>query len=394
MLHGSVHGEISEPGLFGLSLKTPECYGWIPPSMNKHYSLIAVFLLVVTMLVGCPSTNMKTVEVSSLVPAEITLPSDIANLLIIDRTVYTGNPFESNEAIMTGEVSGEDREAVETLMFFLQRYLGGSPRFQAVSASETLSGNSFSGEFPRPIPWDTVRDLCRRYQTDVLVAIEVYRSDFNVSNPRRASAAQQSMLEDPQYSQDPQQPQYRPQSLYSVRGTGNIIFGFRIYDPRTETIVDEQLFRHNETWDATGPDPAQTMTNLIRRERAIGELIHLAGAQYSGRIAPILVPVTRSYFGQSGNTAAMAAGAELAEAGQWQEAADIWEAGISQAPKREAGQLAYNIAIAYEVLGQTEQAQEWAKKANEEYGNQQARAYLSGLEEKRTLEIRAAGQMQ
>jgi len=201
------------------------------------------------------------------------------------------------------------------------------------------------------------------------------------------------MLEDPQYSQESQQTLSRSQSLFSVRGAGNLVFGVRVYDPATETIVDEVLSRHNETWDATGSDPASAIENLIRREQAIGELVHMAGVEFAQRIAPIPVSVSRSYFGQSANSPAMATGTALAEAGQWQQAADAWEAGINQAPDREAGQLAYNVAIAYEVLGQTEQAQQWAKKAAEEYGNSQAKAYLAGIEENRTLEMRAQGQM-
>jgi len=360
---------------------------FIVTAVIRNHSLLSPtpligLLLAVTVLAGCPNTgNMKTVEVDVMTPAEIPLPSSIENLLVVDRTVYTGNPFDSNEALITPEVPGEDRDAAQTLIFFLQRYLGASPRYQTVIATESLTGNSFNKEFPRAIPWDTVRDLCRRYQTDALVAIEVYGSDFNVSTPRPASAGQLAMVNDPQ------------QSRYAVEGAGNVVFGFRVYDPETETIVDEHVYRHKETWDATGPDPASALANLIDRKQAIGDLIHLAGMEYSRRIAPIPVPVTRKYYGASGAVPAMATGTQFAEDGKWQEAADTWEAGIPQAPKREAGQLAYNVAIAYEKLGETEKAQAWAQRAAEEYANDQAKAYLSGLEERRTLEIRADGQM-
>jgi len=345
--------------------------------------IIAGLMLAVTVLPGCPNTgNMKTVDVDVMHPAEIPLPSSIENLLVVDRTVYTGNPFDSNEALIAPGVPGEDRDAAQTLVFFLQRYLGASPRFQTVIATESLTGNSFNKDFPRAISWDTVKELCRRYQTDALIAIEVYGSDFSVSNPRPASAGQQAMVNDPQ------------QSRYAVEAAGNVVFGFRVYYPATETIIDEHLYRHRQTWDATGPDPAAAMANLIARKQAIGDLIHLAGAEYSRRIAPIPVPVTRKYFGASATVPAMATGTQFAEQGQWQEAADAWEAGISQAPEREAGQLSYNVAIAYEKLGETDKAQTWAKRASEEYANDQATAYLSGLEEKRTLETRADGQLQ
>jgi hypothetical protein len=103
------------------------------------------------------------------------LPPGIENFLIVDCTVYVGDPFESDESILAGEVSGETREAVQPLIFFLPRYLCSSPRFQPVIASEILSGNIFSGSLPRPISETLVRGLCRYYQTDALVAIEQMR---------------------------------------------------------------------------------------------------------------------------------------------------------------------------------------------------------------------------
>jgi hypothetical protein len=359
-------------------------------TMNKQLSSIAIFILAATVLTGCPSTsNMKTVEVDVMTPAEIILPSSIENLVIVDRTVYTGNPFDSNEALLTAAVPGQNKEATDTLIFFLQRYLGGSPRFQTVVATETLTGNSISKGFPRPISWETVKELCKRYGANALVAIEVYDSEFNMSNNPQVRRAEQSILNDPQETTYQRTSPYE----YTIAAVGNILFGFRVYDPSTETIIDEHLYRNRETWEGTASDPASAASSLPPGDQAIGDLIHMAGLAYAKRIAPIPVPVERKYFGGSGTDSALAKGTELAEAEQWQQAADTWEAGISQASKSEAGQLAYNVAIAYEKLGRTEQAEEWAKKANEEYGNSQAKAYLPGLEEKRTNRVKAEGQM-
>jgi hypothetical protein len=349
--------------------------------MNKQTYITAGCLLAVTVLAGCPSTNMKTVEVDSLVAAELTIPADIENLLIVDRTVYTGNPFDSNEAKFTPDVPGEAREVARTFLYFFFQYLGRAHRFQSVVAEELLTGNSLNRALPQPIPWDTVRELCRRYQADALVAVEVVGFDFKTTNAREVSSGQQSILEDPRQSQ------------YSASAIGNVVFGFRMYDPRTETIVDEKLNRHNETWEATGPDPAQAMTNLVRREQAIGDLIQLAAAEYARRISPIYVPVARKLYSQTGQDTAMATGSKLVEEGKWQEAAAAWEAGISQAEKGEAGQLAYNVAIANEALGNMEKAREWANKAHVEYGNGQAKAYLDELDGKESMLSRAREQM-
>jgi tetratricopeptide (TPR) repeat protein len=295
--------------------------------------------------------------------------------------VYTGNPFDSNEAILTQEIPGEPREAVKEVIFYIFQHLGRTLRFQSTVANEFLTGNSLNRELPRPIPWDTVRDLCRSYQAHALLAVEVYSSDFKVSTPRANSSAQTSILEDPD------------QGRYSARATGSIVFGFRVYDPNTETIIDEKLYRHEETWEATGSDPAQAAVNLIRRDQAVHELTQLAAAEYARRISPIYVPVERRLYSQTGNDTAMATGTKLFEDGRLQEAATAWEAGISQSTKAEAGQLAYNLAIAHEAMGDMDRARAWAEKAHKEYGNGQAKAYLDELDGHQSLLARAREQL-
>ncbi len=359
--------------------------------MKALYRNITLLIMAVTILSGCPSTmNMKEVEVDVMNPAEITLPNTVSNLVIVDRTIYTGNPFDSNEALLVQSKpvnSGPGSSPADAVIFHLQRYLGGSTRFQTVVASEALTGNSISKALPKEIPWETVRALCNKYGANALVAVEVYDYIYNVSNAR-VSRKERSLMD--QQQQDTFT-RYSPYD-YTVAGVGNVIFGFRIYDPSTETVLDEHLYRNRETWESTADNEASAASGLPPGEQAVQDLIHLAGMEYAKRIAPIPIPVTRKDYAGTGETA-LAQGAKLAEANQWLQAADTWQAGINGASKTEAGQLAYNVAVAYEKLGRTEQAAQWAQKASEEYGNSQAKDILSGLEERRKLETDASGQM-
>jgi hypothetical protein len=359
-------------------------------NMNRQIPYLVLIILVTSILTGCPSTmNMKEVEVDVINPAKITLPQSVANLLIVDRTVYTGNPFDSNEALLVQSRpinSGPGSSPPNDVIFHLQRYLGGSTRFQTVVASEALTGNSINKAFPRDIPWETVKILCEKYGADALVAIEVYDYNYNVSNAR-VSQKERSLIVQPQDTFS----RYSPYD-YTVVGVGNVMFGYRIYDPSTESILDKHVYRHKETWESTGDNEAAAVTGLPSGDQAVQYLIHLAGMEYAKRIAPIPLPVKRKYYSGTGDST-LAKGTEQAEAEQWLQAAQIWESGINGAPKSEAGQLAYNVAVAYEKLGRTEQAEQWAKKALEEYGNSQAQDILTGLEERKTLEKNASGQM-
>ncbi|NNE37909.1 MAG: hypothetical protein HKN08_06345, partial [Gammaproteobacteria bacterium] len=294
--------------------------------MKVQLTNLVMFLMAAIILTGCPSTmNMKEVEVDVMNPAEIILPDSVSNLLILDRTVYTGNPFDSNEALLVQSKpvnSGPGGSPTDAVIFHLQRYLGGSTRFQTVVASEALTGNSISKALPKEIPWETVNALCNKYGANALVAVEVYDYTYNVSNAR-VTRKERSILNQPQDTFT----RYSPYD-YTVAGIGNVVFGFRIYDPSTETILDEHIYRHRETWESTADNEASAASGLPPAERAVQDLIHLAGMEYAKRIAPIPLPVTRKYYAGTGDSA-LAKGTELAEAEQWLQAAEAWQAGIN-----------------------------------------------------------------
>ncbi len=69
----------------------------------------------------------------------------------------------------------------------------------------------------------------------------------------------------------------------------------------------------------------------------------------------------------------------MADVGQWSDAIVTWKEGIGRSKSKTAGKLTYNIAVAYEVLGDLAMAKEWANKAYVNYGNKTARDYASSL---------------
>ena len=91
------------------------------------------------------------------------------------------------------------------------------------------------------------------------------------------------------------------------------------------------------------------------------------------------VTLTRSFETESDDTPELALGARHAEVGNWQEAAEVWESGISKAPMEDAGYLTYNIAVAYEVLGDLDTALQWAEKSYVEFQNDDALRYVNLL---------------
>ena len=70
----------------------------------------------------------------------------------------------------------------------------------------------------------------------------------------------------------------------------------------------------------------------------------------------------------------------------WQEAIEIWEEVLESANTKTAGRACLNIAVAYEVLEDTDQALEWAKRSYEEYKDKLGKDYAKVLLQRKTLE--------
>ena len=83
-----------------------------------------------------------------------------------------------------------------------------------------------------------------------------------------------------------------------------------------------------------------------------------------------------------------------ADVGQWQKAITVWKQGAKRAPNKQRGYLAYNIAVAYEALGDLDAAQRWAQKSYVRYGNKDARSYVSLIQQRLYNEQLAEQQME
>jgi tetratricopeptide (TPR) repeat protein len=78
---------------------------------------------------------------------------------------------------------------------------------------------------------------------------------------------------------------------------------------------------------------------------------------------------------------------------KWDEAIESWKSVLGAAPHKEAGYLAYNIAIGYEVLGAYDEAVKWAQNAYTEYGNNLAQSCVAMLRARKRSEQRVDEQM-
>jgi hypothetical protein len=336
--------------------------------MNTPHKPSMLWMLL-SLVIGVSCT--KNVSLTRLAPAEISIPSHVQRLLIVDRTEPESQGFAIIEGILTGEAPFEVKNAIETTLATIQQELNTSPRYEVIRARERLKGGLFSQTFPQPLTWNQIESLCASYDADGVLALEKFSSDFIVTDKKAlikktvGTGKEAKVIE--------------VDGIYA-EGVASVQVGFRFYDPANRNIADQIDFNKTNLWSAEAETRTQALAMMIDKVRATQVVGQMAGASYARRVAPMYLTVSRSFFPKSKTNPALGHGARLAEVNQWEQAIDTWIVGLN-APNddKTAGRLAYNIAIGYEVLGNLALAQEWAGKAYTSYGFKKGRSYAGNL---------------
>ncbi len=349
---------------------------------RKSHHLLAIALLMVV-FGACRGTRSVTLD--TMRPAEITFPSYVDNIVIADRTKFDKEAVNVVESILTGEMPGEDATGVQELINAFQQQLSYSPRFQTRVASERLTGNSLTSVFPKRLSWRTVNQLCKKYDAQAVVAIEIFDTDFIITDGKRVVKKTVTV--------DSVQREVEVNEFYA-KGVGNINIGIRLYDPKAKKVIDQQLLKQNRTWNAEGASLRDALAKLAAKSEATRYLSQRVGGSYAHKIAPMPIQISRSFVGKSRKAPALEQGTRYADVGEWKNAISVWKQGIKRAPPtKQCGYLSQNIAIAYEVLGDLKTARKWAQKSYVRYGNKDAKRYVSLIQQRLYDEQLAERQM-
>jgi len=316
---------------------------------------------------------MRSVSISTMRPALIDIPSEVQTIVLVDRTRFERDAIGILEGVLTGEGINEDRDGVVAMFSAMQNNLRNSPRYIIKQEPERLTGNTITGAFPDAISWSRINSLCRKHNADAVLAVEVFDSDFIVTDGTRKKT---KTVED--RSGREREVEY---TEYFAEGLGNVRIGIRLYNNRSLSIEDQDIFTQNRTWEASAESLKEALAQLTQKAQATRMLGSAVGASYAGKIAPMPVFLSRSYYAKPKKNTYMSRGARQASVDQWENAIDTWKKGISETPDTKTkGRFAYNVALGYEVMGDFFQAKDWAAKAFVEYGENRGRGYAAQLE--------------
>lgn len=341
--------------------------------MKNKYTT-AAFIVSLALLLVFSSCKMRTVSFTVVRPADINVPLHIDTLLVLNRTYFDSRAIGVVESILTGELPGEDKAGTQETMDALQNILGTSNRYVIKNAYEVYPGNSITSAFPNPLAWSDIDNLCGKYNANAVMAIEIYDTDFIVTNAQKTVEKE---ITENGVKKKVQQVEYH------AEGVANILIGFRLYDPKNKTIVDQQQVRMSRTWNASASTLQEALAKLIIRGEAIKQISRMAGESYARKIAPTPVWLSRQYYKKGKTTPLVASGVRQAEVNDWEGAIETWKNALPKAKsKKDAARICLNLAVAYEVIGDLENARTLANKAYVDYGNKKAKHYSAALDQR------------
>jgi hypothetical protein len=297
-------------------------------------------------------------------PSELQLPETVRSIAMIDRTLQEDTKRNKTEQILTGEAYRPDEQGVFQLMDGFIRTSTGTGRYNTIRTAERYASDGTKTTFPTPMSWDSVTAICQRNQSDAVLSVEIFDSDFIIApTPARIETNNSGGL---------------PVRIeFKVTGVVVINLGIRLYDGVNKVILDEYQHTVRMNFDAHGITVQEAMNTLLDRVEATKQAGFEAGLEYGRRITPTYYKATRYFFNRPKK--ALGRGVRYSEVADWKGAIDAWMPVVDGGSRKKAGRAAFNIAVAHEVLGDLEKAKEWAARSHTDFREKEADDYYRVL---------------
>jgi len=334
------------------------------------------FALLFIALCSC-STSKFIVDVSK--PPSIEIPVDISRILIANRCLK--EEFRKPDEVVKGLISGEGpvinqagtKKAIESVIDDI-RY---APGMEPVYTSAVPLVDTLNKKFPQALDWITVENLCRQYNSDALLSLEVFNTntfiDYGYYQRREATDHVKIWSNTKIYNKN-------MDHIPLARLRVDIITGWRMYYPADKQIIVEELKKHTQQWEFEGKTKKDALRNLPSKMFAVEEAGKFAGIDFSSRLYPIRTTVERVLYIKGSRDFKIAN--QYLKQRHWKSAATIWKNYTNDPDKKIASAALFNLAVINEMEGNIEEALRLAKQAHEKNEVRIIKDYILLLEKK------------
>lgn len=331
--------------------------------MKKNFFYLYL-LIIVALTSSCAGTRDMQVQVKR--PALITIDKNIQSISILNRSIPTEKmPLEG---IITGEKPLQDKELSEECIRGLNETLNTSNRFRVTRCGTTMNASDpKSLSIGMPLDWTIIDSICTADSTQAILVLEFFDTDFSVLNPGATAANAIGGLVN------------GTSSTVQVQGTAKAFAGFRVYYPKTKSILYEDRFNYKKNWSQQSTNPADAIAKLIKKNAALFDVSYATGYEFAMNIVPLYFWEHRDMY--KGKKGLLQIGERKALAKDWEGAVKTWnEAYENEQKSKTKAKAAFNLALGYEVMGDLNEAQRWIQIAYVEGGKKVALHYSDILD--------------
>lgn len=328
----------------------------------------AKFLSLLLALLAIASCKTTSVTFDYLGPASINIGQDIQNIVVVDHSAPKDQVIDIIEGALTGEGIGQDVEAVLNLIEGIKEIGSHSHRFSISREKKRYGKGKLLENIPQPMDLSLIRKIGRTHNADAVLAIDKFDSDFIVTDAKVDYSDDENVSEET-----------RRKKAYRARGVATVTVYIRLYETSSGDVIDELKQKESFSWSTYGETVDAAVKALLRKQVAVNKVSYRSGLAYGRRIAPSRLTVTRQLYRKPKKHTYLARGVRKAEVADWKGAIADWKVATNAQEQKVRQRASYNIAIAYEVLGNLEKAKKWAQKSHIDHGEKKAKEYYDIL---------------
>lgn len=325
--------------------------------------LIVLSILLLSLNLACVSKLQVQVP---QIPV-VNIPDTVHQWLLIDRSPIRSKKGKPPRLKRDDAIPNRFEQAsILILESFIKYVENEAPEVEVVPIHLQLARHA--GNPPPLLDQASIAYLCNEYKAEALVSLEDLTINYDTL-----------VHEDPEVIVG---------GYWQAQLNVKVKAMWRIYSADGSIVWDRWTERYQEYMIGGGNSPAQAIQKLPSQYEIEHQWISERGKTYAMGLFPPKIAVERKiYTGKMGPIEKIALDMEkagnLALAGKWKEAAQLW-APIANLPQldRTAAKAAYNMGLACEALGNIAKAREWLLLASEEYRFSPAKLYLEILRQR------------
>lgn len=299
-------------------------------------------LVVLTILFFSSCTTLSYTSLDILRPAKVSFDPKANNILIVNNAVVQPIDYGHKTELFNEGTKNLKIETDSLPMFCLGALtedVAEKEFFNNVDLHVNTVNEGSDFFTIKPLPLDSVNAMCSRYNANVLLSLDRFKVNDKIT---------ELYYNDTYTYYDALVARY--ESQWSIHYPGKEKF---------ETIT----FRDTIYWDSESAQRRKAIAGLPKRNDALVDGALYVGRNSIKRFIPYWDKADR-YFFNSGNKL-LKEGMDSVLVKNWTAAISIWKKGLSKNSLSLKAKLANNIAVAYEISGDVDNAIAYAKKSND-----------------------------